>query len=162
IGAAFGSVALVGGDLLVTGALLAAADRIKSTGKKAAGMGVTGALIIGAAQAFAILPGISRSGTTICVALFLGLDRKEAARFSFLLAIPAIAGAAVLKLKDTLDAGADVNLVVVASGMTVAFVSGLLALQWLIHVLNKGKLLGFAIYCWVIGVSAIAGAFIFL
>jgi len=157
--AAFESMPLVGGDLLVTGILLAAADRVQDTTRRAADLGVLGALAIGAAQALAILPGISRSGATICMALFLGLDRKEAARFSFLLSVPAILGAAVLKIEEVFGTGNEIGLPVVV-GTLVAFVSGIAALQWLIHVLNRRRLIGFAAYCWLAGIVAIAASFL--
>jgi len=154
---AFGSVAAVGGLLLVTGAFLLAADtktrRNPADGAPAAMMGLAGALIIGSAQAFALLPGVSRSGATICAAIFIGVARRDAARFSFLMAIPAIAGAAVLHLKDA-GTGLPPMLPVII-GAAVAFISGLIALKWLLAVLTRGRLLWFSIYCFAIGAAAI-------
>ena len=151
---AFESLPVVGADLLITGAVLAVSDRFRGPGKKAADLGPAGALIVGAAQALAILPGISRSGATICAALFLGLDRKEAARYSFLLSVPAIAGAAVLKAKDAFGPQFEMGLPVLG-GTALACISGLVALQWLLAVLTRGRLIYFAAYCWL----AAAGAF---
>jgi undecaprenyl-diphosphatase len=155
---AFGSVAVVGGLLLVTGAFLLAADaktrRDSGSGSSAAMMGVAGAFIIGAAQAVALLPGISRSGATICAAIFIGVARRDAARFSFLMAIPAIAGAAVLHMKDVSDAGFP-PMGPILAGSAVAFISGLIALKWLISTLTRGRLLWFSIYCFAVGTAAI-------
>ncbi|HPI78354.1 MAG TPA: undecaprenyl-diphosphate phosphatase [bacterium] len=155
---AFTSVVVVGGLLLITGTLLLSADaktqRNPADGAPAAMMGLAGALIIGSAQAFALLPGVSRSGATICAAIFIGVARRDAARFSFLMAIPAIAGAAVLHLKDAAGTGLPPMLPVLA-GAAVAFISGLIALKWLIAVLTRGRLLWFSIYCFAIGAAAI-------
>jgi len=123
-------------------------------GAPAAMMGFAGALIIGSAQAVALLPGISRSGATICAAIFIGVARRDAARFSFLMAIPAIAGAAVLHLKDVSDAGLP-PMGPVIIGAAAAFISGLIALKWLISTLTRGRLLWFSIYCFVVGTVAI-------
>ncbi len=112
---------------------------------------------IGLAQAFAILPGVSRSGTTICAGLKSGLSRNDAATFSFLLAIPAIGGATVLELKQLLD-GAELSTEIsyLLIGAVVAFLVGLISLWALLKVLERGKLQYFAYWCLFVGLTVIA------
>lgn len=158
---AFKSLTLVGVDLMVTGLILMLVEKRAAGKRNAANMGAAGALIIGAAQAVAILPGISRSGSTICAALFLGINRKEAGRFSFLLSIPAILGATVLQLKDALETGISIHPAHIL-GMIAAFAAGLVALRWLIRILEGGRLTGFSIYCLILGLTAIAASIIII
>ncbi len=158
-----GQVVLVGAMLLLTGGLLFFSDRYHS---KDGPVTFGKALIIGIAQAIAILPGISRSGSTISTALLLGVDRSRAARFSFLMVLPPILGATVLKLKDyfeessaaatAVDGAADVGTMPLIAGFIAAFLAGLLACQWMIALVKRSKLDYFAIYCLVVGVVAIA------
>jgi undecaprenyl-diphosphatase len=103
------------------------------------------ALALGVAQGFAITPGVSRSGTTIAVALWLGLDRSTAARFSFLMAIPAILGAVVLTAKDVAQADGG-RWPLLGLGFVVAALSGYLALAWLVRLVRGGRFWLFAIY----------------
>lgn len=110
------------------------------------------AALIGLAQGLAITPGISRSGTTIAVALFLGLKRDFAARFSFLMSVPAILGAVLLKLKDV--GGAELHVDQLAAGGFSALVTGYGALVLLVFVVKRGKLDRFAWYCWFAAVVA--------
>lgn len=117
--------------------------------------GVVYALLVGCAQAVAILPGISRSGSTICTALFLGDDPDHAARFSFLMALPVILGAGLLKLDDlsgSADAASGVPLLVAS---IVAFATGLAAIHALMTALRKGKLAVFGPYCLLLGAGAL-------
>jgi len=151
----FSSAVFAGGGLLVTAALLAAADRTRAGERGAASLGVPGSLIVGAAQAVAILPGVSRAGATICAAIFLKLDRREAARFSFFLFIPAILGAVVLEMKKALVAGPHHGAITIL-GMAAAFITGMFALNILIRVLTRGRLIWFSAYCAAAGVFAIA------
>ena len=102
------------------------------------------AAVVGAAQAAALLPGISRSGSTIATGLLRGADRQTAARFSFLLSIPAITGALVVQLPDL--PSAQVAAADVAVGVAAAFVSGLWAIRWLLRVISTRGLTGFAVY----------------
>jgi len=149
----FSSPLSVGFFLLVTGALL---FRTRSLGEGVKTVGMitpSAALLIGLAQAMAITPGISRSGATIAVALFLGLERETAVKFSFLLSVPAIAGAMFLKsfsVQEISIAAANYT-----AGFISAFVVGLAALIWLIRLVKKGKLDYFAYYCWGVGVLVI-------
>jgi len=117
------------------------------------------AIVLGIAQGFAITPGISRSGTTIAVALMLGMEREVAARFSFLMSVPAILGAVLLKLKDA-DFAA-INVAQLCVGGLAAFITGYLALILLVKLVKSGMFKNFAWYCWaaaiVAGVLAYAG-----
>lgn len=112
------------------------------------------ALAIGAAQAFAILPGISRSGATIAAALFLGLRKRDAAEFSFLLSVPAILGAALLSARDLSGEAASSGFLLPAlAGTVVAMISGYLALRFLVGVVLAGKIDRFGWYCLLIAVG---------
>ncbi|MBN2716281.1 MAG: undecaprenyl-diphosphate phosphatase [Deltaproteobacteria bacterium] len=112
------------------------------------------ALIIGLAQGFAVMPGISRSGTTIAVALLLGINREQAARFSFLLSIPAILGAALLEI-DMAELAASNALGAITGGVIASFLFGILALHVLIRLVKAGRLWLFAPYVAVIGICTI-------
>ncbi|MAT16041.1 MAG: UDP-diphosphatase [Planctomyces sp.] len=116
------------------------------------------AAVIGLFQALALLPGISRSGSTITSALFMGVSRPIAAQFSFMIAIPAISGATVLMVKDYLEASESEQtapLAVLAVGAIVSFGVGLFALKWLIRIVSRGKLHYFGWYCLVVGTLTI-------
>ena len=143
----FENVAAVGGALIFTGVVLYASSSAKRQNKDHSYMT---AILIGCAQAVAIIPGISRSGMTISAALFLGLSSKEAARFSFLLAIPAISGAGLLTALDVGD-GFHLPFMVAAAGIFSSFVVGVVALKWLLGWLEKGKFHYFGIYCFGVG-----------
>ncbi|MEO1450134.1 MAG: undecaprenyl-diphosphate phosphatase, partial [Bacteroidota bacterium] len=160
-----GQVLLVGVMLLLTGGLLFFSSRAGATdGPLTFGK----AIIIGIAQAIAILPGISRSGSTISMALILGVDRAQAARFSFLMVLPPILAATVLKLKEYVEtsgtteaAGPDaIPTIVLVAGFISAFVAGLLACQWMIALVKRSKLDYFAIYCIVVGLIAVVAGFL--
>ena len=114
------------------------------------------ALLIGAFQAIAILPGISRSGSTIVAGLLLGLSRSESARYSFLMAIPVIGGATLLLIKDLVEAGdAGTEIPLLLLGAFVSFLVGIVALKWLLAWLKKGRLHWFAYYCATVGIATI-------
>lgn len=151
---AFSSVLLVLVMLVVTGVILLLS---RFAPKKSENLSIGKSLLIGVAQAFAILPGISRSGSTIVTALFLGLDRENAAKFSFLLAIPAILGASVIKINDLLTIGnSHISFSYLLIGALAAFVSGYMAIFWLLNIVKRGKLEWFAYYCFfLVIVSAI-------
>jgi len=142
----------VGLMLLVTGGVLWLTRTVKKNEKTSGKIGVMDALIIGIAQGVAIIPGISRSGATISTGLFRGLHRELAGKFSFLLSIPAVLGAAFLKFRE-IDTGAEFGVTFI--GMTVAFVIGLLSLKLLMKIIRAGKLSGFAYYCWAMGILMI-------
>jgi undecaprenyl-diphosphatase len=103
----------------------------------------------------AILPGISRSGTTIAVGLFRGLDRESAARFSFLLAIPATLGALVVSLGDLFSGTAQMGLGVLGAGFIAAALTGYLAIYFLLDLAKKGRLVWFSYYTWSVGALVI-------
>jgi undecaprenyl-diphosphatase len=120
-------------------------------------IGYRRALLIGLFQAVAILPGISRSGSTISAALALGLRRDAAATFSFLLAVPAIGGACLLEAKDLLSASAgQIDYAPLAAGAATSFLVGLLALWWLLKWLQQGRLHLFAWWCILLGAAVVA------
>ena len=142
---------LAGFMLPLTGMMLLMLPRIKEGENEYQDITYKTAFLIGCAQAFAILPGISRSGSTIVAGSWLGLKRQSATTFSFLLAIPAILGATVLEVKDMLDkdpTADSTSIWLLALGALVAFAVGLVALQWLVRWVEKGKLHWFAY--WVI------------
>lgn len=141
----FRAPALVASTMAVMGVVLWLADR-RSTGAsgEALGIGLRDALLIGAAQAFAIVPGVSRSGATISMGLFLGYRRGEAARFSFLLATPITAGAALVKVPKLLAAGGDLTPVLI--GMLVAAVAGWLSIKVLLGWVRTRTYVPFVIY----------------
>jgi len=152
----FSSTLIVGLMLMVTGLLLwltrkaethaiAASDGHLTTAK---------AFIIGIVQGLAIIPGISRSGSTISTGLLLGVDRETAARYSFLLSIPAILGAGLLSLKDGFSQTTPVIWTSLLGAVTAAIV-GYGALKSLLHLVKKGRLYVFAPYCWLVGLLAI-------
>ena len=104
---------MVGCALLITGVLLFFSDRYNRGKKNAGSVPLRDVLVIGVAQAFATIPGLSRSGTTVSVGCFLGLDRRFALRYSFLMSIPAVLGANILNLKDIVDTGVDMTLALI-------------------------------------------------
>ena len=158
--ALFGTIWLVGIALLITGTFLWFTRQRKTVGRPIKEMTLKDALIIGLVQGMAIIPGISRSGATISAALYLGVDRELAGRFSFLLAIPAIIGALVLGLDSeafhtSLPAGT------ILLGSLAAAVVGYLALVVLLKMVRKGQLYRFAPYCWVVGAAAVMASFLY-
>jgi len=143
---------LVCSMLIVTGLLLFVADKAKSTGKK---VGFLQALIIGISQAIAILPGISRSGATISTSVLLGIDREEAARFSFLMVVPLIFGKIAKDLLDDSFSAASVNMTELGVGFIAAFITGLIACTWMIALVKKSQLKYFSYYCFVVAIIGI-------
>jgi undecaprenyl-diphosphatase len=137
--------------LMFTGLVLLSSFYIKRRDKEHS---LVTAIFIGCAQAIAIIPGISRSGMTISAALFLGLSAKEAARFSFLLAIPAISGAGLLTALET-GGSFSLSLNVALAGFMSSFFIGVMALRWLLGWLEQGKFYYFGIYCFIIGIITI-------
>ena len=156
--AAFASPLLAGCALLGTaGFLLAGRWLQKQQGRALDQMSWPMATAIGVFQTIAVVPGVSRSGSTIAAGMACGLDRPAAARFSFLIAIPAIGGATVLQLKKIVLDGEPVtgSVGAVALGTVVAFVVGWLSLQWLLKIVVADRLHWFAIYCVVAGACTI-------
>ncbi|MEA3466029.1 MAG: undecaprenyl-diphosphate phosphatase [Thermodesulfobacteriota bacterium] len=143
----FHNIPVICAMLLITGTLLFIAERWRSAKRKESRLTIKDALITGLVQGFAIIPGISRSGSTIAILLFRGVDGVTAARFSFLLSMPAVGGAALLSLRDLDGLGAGELPLYLAGGVT-AFVSGLLSIHLLMAVVRNKRLCAFALYCW--------------
>ena len=142
------------GALLIATGLLLSLTLFRKTPKGR--ITIIKSLIIGTAQAFAMLPGISRSGATIAAAIYMNVDREQAARFSFLMALPVILAGALLEGRDLL--GSNINSAqwrVILLATLVAYLSGLLAIRLVIHVVKRGKLQYFAAYCLVAGALAL-------
>jgi len=145
-------IVLVGVMLWVTGILLMVADRAKNTRKDVT---FSHSIIIGIAQAIAILPGISRSGATISTSVLLGVDRGKAASFSFLMVVPLILGKIA---KDLMDGGLHINgdqLGILIAGFIAAFMTGMFACQWMIKLVRNAQLKYFSYYCFLVGTAAI-------
>jgi len=140
-------IVLVAVMLILTGLLLFLADRAKSTEKA---VDWKDAVIIGLAQAVAILPGISRSGATISTSVLLGIDREKAARFSFLMVVPLILGKMAKDLLDGEFSASAVSVTELGVGFVAAFVTGILACVWMISLVKKAKLRWFAYYCFAV------------
>ena len=154
------NVLLVGLMLIVTGLLLLVADKATATKKK---VSFGQAIIIGIAQAIAILPGISRSGATISTSVLLGIDREKAARFSFLMVVPLIFGKIAKDLLDLIKEPAvtdNVSYLPYVLGFAFAFVTGLIACTWMIKLVKSSKLYYFSIYCFIVGIAAIIYTFL--
>jgi len=136
--------------LIITALILFLTIFVKKLDKE---LSLRNTFIIGVAQAFAILPGISRSGSTICTGLYQGVNGMEAARFSFILAIPAILGATLLQSIEVIQSGIGGDVfVTLATGMIAAYVSGFFAIESLLAIVKRGKLYWFAPYCLLVGI----------
>jgi undecaprenyl-diphosphatase len=146
----FESVEITACMLFITGILLFGSDRVKTNLRRKDDMNLKDAIVLGLVQAVALIPGISRSGSTITFGVFRGLERETAARFSFLLSIPAIGGAAILKSADLMRLTAG-DLPALGAGFLTAAVTGFLSLKLLFVIINKTGLAPFAWYCWFIG-----------
>lgn len=151
----FHSLFWVGIQFLITGAILwstrgpTGARTVPSTGA---------ATVIGFAQAFAILPAISRSGATVAAALRAGLTPVAAAEFSFLMSIPVIAGAGLLEARNAVLNVAQVGAVPWAVSFVAAFAAGIWSIRWLVALLQRGRFYAFAPYCWAVGAFTLAYA----
>lgn len=154
-----GNMALVGSMLLVTALLLTFSYYAKQREKS---ISFADSFIIGIAQALAVLPGMSRSGATISTGLMLKNKKDGIARFSFLMVLVPIIGANFKDLMDgKLSSNSDVSITALIVGFLAAFISGLLACNWMIGIVKKGKLIYFAIYCAIIGSGALVYHFLF-
>ena len=154
----FGSgLLIVGCMLLLTSSLLAFSYYAKPRQKE--NISLKDAFIIGLAQACAVMPGLSRSGSTIATGLLLGNNKASLAQFSFLMVIPPILGEAlldVLKVMKGEELGGNIETLPLVVGFLAAFVSGCVACTWMINIVKKGKLIYFAIYCAIAGLVTIA------
>lgn len=149
----FASGESLGIEFIATGFILWFADRVRQRDKGIAEMSNFDAAFVGLMQGIAILPAISRSGLTIAGALFRGIDRETAARFSFLVSIPAIAGAALLDLKDVMEANqlSQLTGLPFIIGPVVAAISGYWAIRFMIRLLQRGSMKVFSYYVWALG-----------
>jgi len=157
----FSSILLVGSMLILTGIFLWQTKKWQTRKQvaqdretKISNFTFKSALFIGVCQGIAVIPGISRSGATISAALFAGLDRKTAAKFSFLLSIPAVIGAELLQLAASMDQPIILTQATIW-GTVSSFITGYIALVLLLKLVNKGKLYLFAPYCWTLGAAII-------
>ena len=152
--------------LIITGILLLIADRLPDGHKTPKHVTYTNAFMVGICQGLATLPGLSRSGTTITACLASGFDRKFAVKYSFLMSIPAVLGAAILEIKDcfgaqgselALSGGMIANYIV---GMIVAAVIGYISIKTMLVIVRRKNFTGFAIYCILVGIVSVVGYFI--
>jgi undecaprenyl-diphosphatase len=153
-GAFSGNLLLVGVFLIFTALLLALSHFLKTSREKK--ITFAHAFIIGIAQACAVLPGISRSGLTISTGLLLGNDRKETARFSFLMVLLPVLGAFILDLfTGDFSTETQTGTLSLLCGFVAAFFTGILACKWMIKIVSHGKMIYFSLYCLIIGLTAI-------
>ena len=154
----------IGFNFIFTGLILLYADSRHSGRKKIRNMSIFDALVVGTMQGIAILPAVSRSGMTISTCLARGMNRDDAARFSFLLSIPAILGAMVLTVKDMLTGEVAlveaVGAVPMAVGFLAAAVSGYFAIRFMVDIIKKGKLKWFSVYVFILGAVLILDQFL--
>lgn len=143
--------------LFVTGTILYLSQRMNSGLITFNKIGFKESIFMGFAQACAILPGLSRSGTTISAGLVTGLDKEFAAKFSFILSIPAILGATIVQAKD-IGSAIDSNFPAMALGFIAALISGYLAIRWLLKLIQNRSLDIFAYYCWIMGILIFIGS----
>lgn len=164
-----GNLTVVGVCLIVTALLLCFAyftrtrpALLNPRGSQGREIGWLDAFVIGCAQAIAVLPGLSRSGTTIATGILLGDNRERVAQFSFLMVIVPILGKGLLDLKDMLmpaaaaaDAASSIGVMPVVIGFLASFIVGCVACRWMLRIVKKGKLVYFAIYCAAVGLLCI-------
>lgn len=159
--ALYSNTIFIGLALILTGFVLYLSDQLAKGKKTERNMTIKDALIIGCGQAVAVVPGLSRSGSTIAVGMMCGLKRSFAVRFSFLLSLPAVLGANLLSLADAAKAGIDASMLPkYLVGMIVAGVAGYFAIRLVNGLAKKGKFGNFAFYCWIVGVLAIIATFV--
>jgi len=151
--ALFGDVDKVGFMLLCTGLILAVTRFISMEHNKRRDVGLITALVVGISQGLAIIPGISRSGTTIVCGMLCGMERELSARFSFLLSIPAIIGAMALQIGSEGLSRSDI--ISLSLGFLSSAIVGFIALKILMGMVRRGRLSYFAPYCWALGLSII-------
>ncbi|WP_304508241.1 undecaprenyl-diphosphate phosphatase [Anaerotignum sp.] len=153
--AIFGAGKFIGFNFIFTGLILLYADSCKGGRKKIRNMSIFDSLIVGTMQGVAILPAISRSGMTISASLARNVDRENAARFSFLLSIPAILGGMVLTVKDMITGEVALTeafgILPMIAGFIAAAVSGYFAIRFMVDIIKKGKLKWFSVYVFILG-----------
>lgn len=147
---AFENLTFIGYALILTSLILAVSDSFHGNGS----ITLPKSIIIGIVQGLAVIPGISRSGSTICAGVILGINRAEAAEFSFLMSVPAILGATLLQMKHV-SAVPMAEIPIYAAGMAAAFISGMFAIGFMIKFVKKANLKIFAVYCLIAGVLTV-------
>jgi undecaprenyl-diphosphatase len=147
-----GDLVFIGSMLVLTALFLTAGNFVRKGTKP---LSYKGAFIIGIAQALAILPGLSRSGTTISTGLLLGHKKEDLTRFSFLMVIVPVLGGTAMEVLSSKNVVGDINLLPLTIAFVTAFLSGIAACKWMVNIVNKGKLYWFAIYCSLLGASLI-------
>ena len=147
-----GKIALVAVMLMITALLLFLADRVNENNKE---LNYSNTFYIGVIQAIAIIPGISRSGATIALAVLLKIDRNKAARFSFLMVIPLILGSMAKSVMDGDLSQDSTALLPLLVGFVSAFITGVFACRWMVTLVKKSQLKYFSFYCFAVGVLAI-------
>ena len=155
----FQSVRTVSVMLVITGLLLFFSDRVKNGERDEGKITYFDGAVIGLVQGLALIPGISRSGSTIAVGIFRGLKGETAARFSFLISMPAVLGATILELRYAAMVPAG-TMIIYGVSMVVACITGFLTLRLLLFVISKRKLCAFAYYCWTLALVTFVVAFI--
>ena len=161
--AAFSSPLLVGLLLLVTAALLFLSEKAPKKHKTEQNASWLDALIVGIGQMFAVLPGLSRSGTTICTGLFCGFSRDFAVRFAFIMSLPVVLGANILELADVIREPSlmgDASIACYAVGILVSMVSGLAAIRLVKFITKRGNFRPFVVYCTLVGTVAVVASLI--
>ncbi|MDR1232365.1 MAG: undecaprenyl-diphosphate phosphatase [Spirochaetaceae bacterium] len=157
---AFHGGALLGPAFLFTACVLTVSEwvsarALRTAGKRLDEITLSDALVIGVCQSIAILPAVSRSGLTLSGSLLRNIDRGDAARFSFLLSIPAILGALVLQVASLGESGPATGPIPLATGMLTAFVTGLLSVKLMLKIVREKRLFGFAVYTAVLGILCV-------
>jgi undecaprenyl-diphosphatase len=152
------SLYVIAGTLITIGIVMAVIDRhaVGRDGRTLATITYQDAILIGLAQTLALVPGVSRSGATICMALLLGFTRSDAARFSFLLSIPAVAGAGILEARTAFTELGGSAIPALAVGTGVAAVVGYASIAWFLRWLGSHQLVGFAVYRIAAGLALLA------
>lgn len=140
---------------MVTAVALTATELLSKKRTMLKKPGIASSLIMGAVQGIAVLPGISRSGSTICAGVIYGLDRKDAARFSFLMSMPIIIGSVLMESLDITAVSFDIPPLPAIAGMAAAFISGLIAIKFMLKIIEKKRLYGFSVYLILIAVVAL-------
>lgn len=143
--------------LFVTGTILYLSQRMPSGDVNYNNISKKEAIFMGLGQACAILPGLSRSGTTIAAGLTIGLNKEFAAKFSFILSIPAILGAFILQLKD-IGSAMDANFLPIFLGFVASIIAGYMAIKWMLDLIQNRSLDIFAYYCWLMGIIVFMGS----
>jgi undecaprenyl-diphosphatase len=159
IESAFSSLLAVGIGLIITGAILMLGHRLAAREPRET-LRFSDAVIVGLAQAASVFPGVSRSGSTIAAGRIAGLSARQAARFSFLLAAPALFGAGLLKLLEAMNASGSQDWIGILVGTLVAFISGWLAIRVVLRLVQRGRLWIFSLYCALVGIATLVSSIV--